>query len=101
MNIRVVSGLAQATEHIRQHSLGHSEAILTGSTESAQQFAQQVDAACVFINASTAFADGGEFGLGAEMGISTQKLHARGPFAHEALTTTKWVAAGDMLTRPA
>ncbi|VTR55702.1 gamma-glutamyl phosphate reductase [Actinobacillus pleuropneumoniae] len=77
----------------------HSEAILTSDYQLARQFVAQVDAAAVYINASTRFTDGGEFGLGAEVAVSTQKLHARGPMGLEALTTYKWVCEGDYLVR--
>lgn len=94
LSIRIVSGLEQALQHIREHSSKHSEAIITQDPEIAEQFLQQVDAAAVYHNASTRFTDGGEMGLGAEMGISTQKLHARGPFALEKLVTEKWIGRG-------
>ncbi|MEO6037645.1 MAG: glutamate-5-semialdehyde dehydrogenase [Saprospiraceae bacterium] len=93
-SVRVVAGLAPALMHIRQHSSRHSEAIVSEDEAVCRQFIEQVDAAVVYANASTRFTDGGEFGLGAEIGISTQKLHARGPFALEKLVTEKWVAIG-------
>lgn len=95
MSIRVVSDLDEALLHIREHSLGHSESIVTMNAENAKRFLDEVDAACVYHNVSTCFSDGAEFGLGAEIGISTQKLHARGPFALEALTSTKWMVKGE------
>ncbi len=94
-SIRVVDDLPAALAHIRQHSSRHSEAIVSEDEAVSRQFIEQVDAAVVYANVSTRFTDGGEFGLGAEIGISTQKLHARGPFALEKLVTEKWVAVGD------
>lgn len=99
LNLVVVDGTEQAIEHIRQYGSQHSESILTENYRLAKQFIQQVDAAAVYINASTRFTDGGEFGLGAEVAVSTQKLHARGPMGLEALTTYKWVCEGDYLSR--
>ncbi|KAB1640000.1 glutamate-5-semialdehyde dehydrogenase [Pseudoclavibacter terrae] len=93
--VRVVDDLDQALEHIREFSTGHTEAIVTSSLQAAERFTAEVDAAAVIVNASTRFTDGGQFGLGAELGISTQKLHARGPMGLEELTTTKWVVTGD------
>ena len=95
LNVVVVQDLNQAVEHIREYGTQHSEAILTSSQKLAQQFVAQVDAATVYVNASTRFTDGGQFGLGAEVAVSTQKLHARGPMGLEALTTYKWVCHGD------
>lgn len=92
--VRVVDSLDQAIQHVNEHGTLHTEAIVTEDYSAAQRFAAEVDAACVVVNASTRFADGGEFGLGAEIGISTQKLHARGPFALQALTTTKAIVRG-------
>ena len=92
--IKVVDGLDEAISHINQHNTKHSEAIITTDYEHSQQFTQQVDAACVYVNASTRFTDGFEFGFGAEVGISTQKLHARGPMGLKELTTTKYVILG-------
>jgi glutamate-5-semialdehyde dehydrogenase len=91
---KVVAGLDEAIAHINAHGTKHSEAIVTGDYAAAVRFLNEVDAAAVYVNASTRFTDGGEFGLGAEIGISTQKLHARGPMGLEALTTTKYVAMG-------
>ncbi|AHG78835.1 Gamma-glutamyl phosphate reductase [Mannheimia varigena USDA-ARS-USMARC-1388] len=99
LNVVVVNDLQQAVEHIRHYGSQHSESILTSDYQAARQFVQQVDAAAVYINASTRFTDGGEFGLGAEVAVSTQKLHARGPMGLEALTTYKWVCEGDYLVR--
>lgn len=97
----VVESLPAAVEHIREHGSGHTEAIVTDNVRSARQFTARVDAAAVMVNASTAFTDGGEFGMGAEIGISTQKLHARGPMALPELTSTKWLVFGDGQVRPA
>ncbi len=94
LNLKIVPSLTSAIQHIQKHSLGHTEAIVTKDRKAAQRFLQEIDTACVYHNLSTQFSDGGEFGLGAEIGISTQKLHARGPFALEALTTYKWVGQG-------
>ncbi len=98
--VRVVDGLDAALEHIRTWSSGHTEAIVTRSLESADRFVAEVDSAAVMVNASTRFTDGGELGLGAEIGISTQKLHARGPMGLAELTTTKWVVHGNGHVRP-
>ena len=95
MNVRVVDDLDGALVHIRRHGSGHTEAIVTEDRAAARRFVAEVDAAAVMVNASTRFTDGGEFGFGAEIGISTQKLHARGPMALPELTTTKWVVEGD------
>jgi glutamate-5-semialdehyde dehydrogenase len=94
MAIRVVESLEEAIDHINRHGTGHSEAIVTGDGAAAEAFTAGVDAACVYVNASTRFTDGGEFGMGAEMGNSTQKLHARGPIALRELTTSKYVVHG-------
>lgn len=93
--VRIVSGLDEALRHIREHSTRHSEAIVSENKKQCSRFIQGVDAAVVYANASTRFTDGEEFGLGAEIGISTQKLHARGPFALEKLVTEKWIALGN------
>lgn len=100
MSVKVVSGLDEAIEHINTYGTRHSEAIVTGDYAAARHFLDEVDAAAVYVNASTRFTDGGEFGLGAEIGISTQKLHARGPMGLVALTTTKYLAMGDGQVRP-
>jgi glutamate-5-semialdehyde dehydrogenase len=92
---RVVDNLDEAIAHIRRWSSGHTEAIVTSSLQNAQRFIAQIDSAAVIVNASTRFTDGGEFGFGAEIGISTQKLHARGPMGLPELTSTKWVVFGD------
>jgi len=94
-SVKVVDGYDEAVEHISNYSSKHSEAIITQNTELAELFINEIDAAAVYINASTRFTDGGVFGLGAEIGISTQKLHARGPFALEKLVTEKWYVRGD------
>ena len=95
MAIRVVASVAEATDHIETYGSGHSEAIVTEDIGAARTFVQRVDAAAVYVNASTRFTDGGQFGLGAEMGISTQKLHVRGPIALRDLTCIKYVLWGD------
>jgi len=92
---RVVADVDEAIGHIRRWSSGHSEAIVTGNLDTARRFVARVDSAAVLVNASTRFTDGAEFGFGAEIGISTQKLHARGPMGLAELTTTKWVGYGD------
>lgn len=93
--VKIVADVDEAIEHIALHSTGHSEAIITENRERAKKFAAAVDSAAVYINASTRFTDGGEFGLGCEMGISTQKLHARGPMGLKELTTYKFIIKGD------
>ncbi|HET7280362.1 MAG TPA: glutamate-5-semialdehyde dehydrogenase [Dermatophilaceae bacterium] len=99
MAVRVVPDLDAALDHIRSYGSGHTEAIVTEDRAAARRFTSEVDAAAVMVNASTRFTDGGEFGFGAEIGISTQKLHARGPMALPELTTTKWIVEGDGQTR--
>lgn len=98
--IRIVDGLEEAIEHINRYSTKHSEAIVTSNEANAHKFLQLVDSAAVYWNASTRFTDGGEFGFGAEMGISTQKLHCRGPFALKELTSTKYQIIGSGQVRP-
>ncbi len=98
--VKVVENLDEALAHIRQYGSGHSEAIVTRDDASARRFVDDVDAAAVYVNASTQFTDGAEFGLGAEVGISTQKMHARGPMGLRELTTYKWVVQGTGQTRP-
>ena len=98
--VRVVDSIEEAIEHVNEHGSGHSEAIVTRDTASARLFERGVDAACVYVNASTRFTDGGEFGMGAEIGNSTQKLHARGPIGVRELCTFKYVVAGDGHVRP-
>jgi len=100
MSIKTVSGLDEALDHIHHYSSGHSEAIVAENPEAIEKFLNSVDAAAVFANTSTAFTDGGEFGMGAEIGISTQKLHARGPMALPELTSYKWVVRGSGQVRP-
>lgn len=95
LSTRVVKDLDEAIAHIRKYSTGHSEAIVTENYTNAQRFLNEVDAAAVYVNASTRFTDGGQFGFGAEIGISTQKLHARGPMGLKELTTTKYIIYGD------
>ena len=95
MAVRVVADVDEAIEHIDRFGTGHSEAIVTGDLDSSRQFTARVDAACVYVNASTRFTDGGEFGMGAEIGISTQKLHARGPLGLRELTSVKYVITGN------
>lgn len=95
VSIRTVSCIDEAIEHINRYNTGHSEAIITRDYANAQKFLNEVDAAAVYVNASTRFTDGGEFGFGAEIGISTQKLHARGPMGLTELTTTKYIIYGD------
>lgn len=95
LSTRVVKDLEEAIAHIRTYSTGHSEAIVTENYTNAQRFLNEVDAAAVYVNASTRFTDGGQFGFGAEIGISTQKLHARGPMGLKELTTTKYIIYGD------
>ena len=99
-SVRVVDSLDAALAHIEAHGSGHSEAIVTRSDEAAARFLHEVDAAAVYVNASTQFTDGGEFGLGVEFGISTQKMHARGPMGLRELTSYKWVVTGTGQTRP-
>jgi len=93
--VRIVDSVEEAIEHVNAHGSGHSEAILTADVAAARAFQLGVDAACVYVNASTRFTDGGEFGMGAEIGNSTQKLHARGPIGTRELCSFKWVAYGD------
>ena len=95
MGVRVVRGLDEAIDHISAYTSGHSECIVTNDYRSANRFTSEIDAAAVYVNCSTRFTDGGEFGLGAEIGISTQKLHARGPMGVNELTSTKFIIEGD------
>jgi len=95
MAIKTVDSFEEALNHIRANGSKHSESIITENEERAQRFLREVDAACVYVNVSTAFTDGGQFGLGAEIGISTQKLHARGPMGLEEITTYKWLIEGN------
>jgi glutamate-5-semialdehyde dehydrogenase len=98
--VKVVNSLDEALEHIERYGSGHSEAIITEEYQAAMRFLNEVDAACVYVNASTRFTDGGQFGLGAEVGISTQKLHARGPLGVKELTSYKWIIFGSGQVRP-
>jgi glutamate-5-semialdehyde dehydrogenase len=93
--VKVVDSLDEAIAHIDRWSSGHTEAICTTDLRAAERFTSEIDSAAVMVNASTAFTDGGQFGLGAEIGISTQKLHARGPMGLGELTSTKWIVVGD------
>ncbi len=95
LGLKVVDNLDEAIDHIQQHSMNHSDSILTRDTANAERFLNEVDSSAVMLNASTRFNDGGQLGLGAEVAVSTQKLHARGPMALEELTTYKWVVIGD------
>ncbi|PHQ74173.1 MAG: glutamate-5-semialdehyde dehydrogenase [Shewanella sp.] len=99
LGIKVVDDMEGAISHIRTYSSGHSEGILTDNIHASAEFINQVDSAAVYVNASTRFTDGGQFGLGAEVAVSTQKLHARGPMGLEALTTYKWIGVGDYTSR--
>jgi len=95
LSVKVVNSLQEAIEHINHYGSHHSDAIVTDNRENAQRFLRQVDSACVYVNASTRFTDGYQFGMGAEIGISTDKLHARGPMALEELTTYKYMIVGN------
>ena len=100
ISAKVVENIDEAIEHINRNSTGHSETIITKDYDNAQKFLNEIDSAAVYVNASTRFTDGFEFGFGAEIGISTQKLHARGPMGLEALTTTKYIINGNGQVRP-
>ena len=100
MNIKTVADIDEAIAHITKYDSGHSEAIITEDETAAAKFQTEVDAACVYVNAPTSFTDGGQFGMGAEIGISTQKLHARGPMALPEMTSYKWLIKGDGQVRP-
>lgn len=95
ISAKVVDSIDEAIDHIAQYSTGHSECIVTNDLKNAEKFQREVDAAAVYVNASTRFTDGGEFGFGAEIGISTQKLHARGPMGLRELTSVKYLINGD------
>ena len=100
MSVKVVDTIDEAIEHINRYNTSHSETIVTQNYDHAQQFLNEIDSACVYVNASTRFSDGNEFGFGAEIGISTQKLHARGPMGLEALTSYKYIIYGNGQIRP-
>ena len=100
VSIKTVSSIDEAIEHINKYNTGHSEAIITNDYNHSQKFLNEIDAAAVYVNASTRFTDGFEFGFGAEIGISTQKLHARGPMGLKELTTTKYIIYGNGQIRP-
>ena len=95
ISVKTVDSIDEAIEHINEHSTGHSEAIITENQDNADKFLKMIDSAAVYVNASTRFTDGFVFGLGAEIGISTQKLHARGPMGLSALVTTKFFVRGN------
>ena len=95
LSVKVVSDVDEAIEHINRYSSGHSECIVTENKQNAEKFRRLIDSAAVYVNASTRFTDGGEFGLGAEIGISTQKLHARGPMGLKEMTTYKYIINGN------
>lgn len=99
LGIKVVCSLEEAIDHIQTYSSGHSDGILTDHAPNADQFIQEIDSAAVYVNASTRFTDGSQFGLGAEIAVSTQKLHARGPLGLQELTSYKWILTGDYLSR--
>ncbi len=99
LSVKTVGSVGEAIAHIRKHSTGHSETIITKNAENAEKFTSGIDSAAVYVNASTRFTDGGEFGLGCEIGISTQKLHARGPMGLRELTSYKYILLGDGQTR--
>ena len=100
LSVKIVDSVEEAISHINRYNTGHSESIITNDYSHAQKFLDEVDAAAVYVNASTRFTDGNEFGFGAEIGISTQKLHARGPMGLTALTTTKYIIYGSGQIRP-
>ena len=100
MSVRTVADVDEAIEHIARYGSGHSECIVTRDQAAAKQFTSRVDAACVYVNAPTSFTDGAQFGLGAEIGISTQKLGARGPMGLAEITTYKWLIDGNGQVRP-
>jgi glutamate-5-semialdehyde dehydrogenase len=99
LGLKVVDGLEEAIAHIEEHSTAHSDGILTQNEENARRFVEEVDSAAVYVNASTRFTDGAQLGLGAEVAVSTQRLHARGPMGLRELTTYKWVIEGEYHTR--
>lgn len=95
MSVKIVKDIDEALDHVEMYTTGHTEVIVTENVSNADRYTAEVDAAVVMVNASSRFTDGGQFGLGAEIGISTQKLHARGPMGLEELTSTKWILRGD------
>ena len=99
LGVRLVPDIAAAIEHLHAHNACHSDAILTNDLHHAELFVNSIDSAAVYVNASTRFTDGAQFGLGAEVAVSTQKLHARGPMGLEELTSYKWIGQGDYLCR--
>jgi glutamate-5-semialdehyde dehydrogenase len=99
LGIRVVSSIDEAIDHIHLHSTQHSDGILTENQDHARRFVAEIDSAAVYVNASTRFTDGAQLGLGGEVAVSTQKLHARGPIGLEGLTTYKWILEGDYTIR--
>jgi glutamate-5-semialdehyde dehydrogenase len=99
LGVKIVDTLDEAIEHIQEHSMDHSDGILSNDLANITHFVNAINSSAVFVNASTRFNDGGQFGLGAEVAVSTQKLHARGPMGLEELTTYKWIAVGDMHVR--
>ena len=101
MAVKTVGSLDEAIQHIDRYGSGHSESIITDNADNALRFQKEVDAACVYVNAPTSFTDGAQFGLGAEIGISTQKLGPRGPMALEEMCTYKWLIEGNGQIRPA
>ena len=100
MSVKIVDSLDEAIAHINKYNTSHSEAIIPKNYDEEQRFLNEIDSACVYVNASTRFSDGNEFGLGAEIGISTQKLLARGPMGLEALTSYKYIIYGKGQVRP-
>ena len=95
MAVKVVDSIDEAIDHIRQYGTGHTDAIISADSEASERFVKEVDSAVVMVNASTRFTDGEEFGYGAEIGISTQKIHVRGPMGLEALTSERWTVRGE------
>jgi len=98
--VKIVDSLDEVLEHIERYGSGHSEAIIAEDDKAVRRFLNEVDAACIYANASTRFTDGSQFGLGAEVGISTQKFHARGPLGLKELTSYKWIILGNGQVRP-
>ncbi len=99
MSVKTVKGFDEAVKHVNKYSSKHSEAIITENKKYQEEFLKTIDSATVYVNTSTPFTDGAQFGLGAEMGISTQKLHARGPMALKEITTYKWLIRSNYKTR--